>query len=385
MSAAAAERPVERERRATFIELFFDLVFVFALTRVTALVLGDTSLEGFGRAALVLALVWWAWSAYAWMTNAIDIERTGVRVLLLIATAGAFVMAIAVPHAYDTEGIWFAGAYAFVQVLSTILYVTGLRGDREHQQAILRLAPWFLLGPAIALAGGLVEDPQLRTGLWVVALLVNVVGTFTVGGERFRVSPGHFAERYGLFMIIALGESIVAIGAGLDEIERDLAFGLAVVVAFAGVAALWWAYFDFTQVAAERALHRTDPTRRGPLARDVYTLGHFPLVLGIILFAVAAEKTVAHPHDPLSWAGRWALGSGIALYLLGFVLMRFRVIRRVAWERAAGAAAAVPLSLALGGIAAVWTLAILVALVLVVVEAEAARMRETRAQVRARA
>ena len=381
---APSETPAEQERRASFLELFFDLVFVFALTRVTALILTDTTLAGFGRAALVLGLVWWAWSAYAWMTNAIDIERSSVRVLLLTATAGSFVMALAVPHAYGREGIWFAGAYAFVQVLSTALYVWGLRADREHQQAVLRLAPWFVVGPALAVTGGLLEHTQLRTAFWLAALLINAAGTFTVKGERFRVSPSHFAERYGLFVIIALGESIVAIGVGAAEIERDLMFAIAVAVAFAGVAVLWWAYFDFTQVAAERALRLADPKRRGPLARDVYTLAHFPMVLGIILFAVAAEKTVAHPHDPLSLAGRASLGTGIALYLAGFVVARYRVVRRLAWERIGGAIAVLPLALALDGASAVWTLAAAVVLLLLAIEIEAARLRETRARIRQR-
>ena len=158
-------------------------------------------------------------------------------------------------------------------------------------------------------------------------------------------------------MIIALGESIVAIGIGTSELERDTTYALSVVVAFAGVAALWWAYFDFTAVAAERALRRASPGARGPLARDVFTYFHYPVVLGIIFYAVAAKKTLEHPLDPLSEAGRWALGLGVAIFLCGFALMRFRVVRRIAWERLAAAAVALVLAVGLDGTDAVVTLA----------------------------
>ncbi len=184
-------------------------------------------------------------------------------------------------------------------------------------------------------------------------------------------------------MIIALGESIVAIGIGTSELERDTTYALSVVVAFAGVAALWWAYFDFTAVAAERTLRRASPQARGPLARDVFTYFHYPVVLGIILYAVAAKKTLEHPLDPLSEAGRWALGLGVAVFLVGFALMRFRVVRRVAWERLAAAALALVLAVALDGTDAVVTLGLVIAVLVLSVAVETARLRELRAALRA--
>jgi low temperature requirement protein LtrA len=244
-----------------------------------------------------------------------------------------------------------------------------------------QLAPWFLLAPSIALAGGLVEDPT-RVTLWAVAIAVDVAGTLTVGRAGFRVSPSHFAERYALFIIIALGESIVAIGVGSAELEKDAAFAGAVAIAFAGVAALWWGYFDFAQTGAERTLRRTPAERRGALARDVFTFFHYPIVAGIILFAVAAKKTLAHPEDALSGAGRFALGAGIAVFLLGFVLARLRAIRRVAWERIGGAVAAAVLCAALTDLAAAALLAVVVAVLAAVYAFEAVRLRELRAQLR---
>ncbi len=344
---AANETAAEEERRTTFLELFFDLVFVFAITQVTALVLADMTPMGFARAALVLGLVWWTWSGYAWMTSAIDVENTLVRVLLLAATGGSFLVALAIPQAFDTQGVWFVAPYVAVRVLHVALFVWGLRGDPLHQASAKKLGRWFLVAPAVALVGGLLDDPDLRAAVWTLSLAIDVAGALTAGRLRFRLSPGHFAERYGLFVIIALGESIVAIGVGAADAPRDLTFAVAVAIAFAGVAGLWWAYFDFTALAQERALRFASEERRGPLARDLFTFFHFPLVLGIIFFAVAAENTLAHPHDPISLAARFALGGGIALYLSSFVLARIRVARRIAWERIAGGAGAVALALGL--------------------------------------
>jgi low temperature requirement protein LtrA len=199
----------------------------------------------------------------------------------------------------------------------------------------------------------------------------------------FRVSPHHFAERYALFIIIALGESIVAVGTGLTGHTEDLSFALALSVAFVGVAAIWWAYFDFTAAVLERALARRPAEIRGPLARDVFTLCHFPMVLGIIFFAVAAKKTVAAPGEPLSDAGRFALGAGIALFLLGFALGRYRVIRHVAYERLAAAAAAIVAVAALPDADGLALMAIVVGVLVVGLAWETVHLRTFRAEVRA--
>ena len=371
----------EEERKTSYIELFFDLVFVFAFTQVTALILEDTSLEGFLRAALVLAMVWWAWSAYAWMTNAIDIENSVTRLIIFTAMAAGFFMALAVPDAFQDEAAWFAVAYFVVRILNTALYTWGARNDPVLLRATLRLAPWFLVAALVALAGGF-ADPEYRGWIWLASLVIDVVGTLRVARVEWRVSPSHFAERFALIVIIALGESIVAIGIGTSELERDATYALSVVVAFAGVAALWWAYFDFTAVAAERALRRASPVARGPLARDVFTYFHYPVVLGIIFYAVAAKKTLEHPLDPLSEAGRWALGLGIAVFLCGFALMRFRVVRRIAWERLGAAALAVALAVIMDGPDAIVTLGAVIAVLVLSVVLESVRLRELRTTLR---
>ncbi len=372
----------EEERKTSYLELFFDLVFVFAFTQVTALILEDTSVEGFLRSALVLAMVWWAWSAYAWMTNAIDIENTVTRLILFTAMVAGFFAALAVPDAFQDEAAWFAVAYFVVRILQTTLYAWGVRDDPRNLWAVLRLAPWFLVAALVALAGGFV-DPDYRAWVWLASLVIDVVGTLTVARAGWHISPSHFAERFALIVIIALGESIVAIGIGTSGLERDATYAASVVVAFAGVAALWWTYFDFTAVAAERALRRASPTARVPLARDVFTFFHYPVVLGIILYAVAAKKTLEHPLDPLSEAGRWALGLGVAIFLCGFALMRFRVVRRIAWERLAAAAVALVLAVGLDGTDAVVTLGVVIVVLVLSVAIETARLREFRAEIRA--
>lgn len=379
--ADAAE--TEQEKRAGFLELFFDLVFVFGITQVTALILEDTSAGGFLRAALVFGLIWWAWSAYTWLTNAVDIERSHVRLLMLGAMAGSFFMALAVPEAFGSDGLWFAVPYLVVRVLQVALYVEGLRGFPEQQRAFLQLAPWFLVSPVLVLVGGAVDDPA-RAWLWAASLAIDVGGTLLAGrgSAGWRVSPAHFAERYGLFMIIVLGETIVATGLGAREIERDGIFVVSVIVAFSAVAALWWAYFGFTQRAAERLLAQTPVERRGPLARDLYTLGHYPIALGIVFTAVAGEKTLAHPEDALSVGGRVALGAGVALFLLGFAAIRWRAVRLIAWERIAGAGVALALALALDGLDAVWLLALVVALLVAVIALERARLASVLAEQR---
>jgi low temperature requirement protein LtrA len=313
------------------------------------------------------------------MTNAVDIGSAVTRTLFLAGMAGAFFAALAVPHAYGDEGMWFAAAYFAIRVLNLLLYAWGLRERPTELGALLRLAPFFLLAPTLVLVGGLL-DGGWRTGLWALSLVVDVVGVLAAGSENeWRVSPGHFAERYALIVIIALGESIVAIGVGAADLERDVVFATSVLVAFAGVAALWSAYFGYVSTAAERALRKVSESRRGPLARDVFTILHYPIVLGIVFFAVASKKVLADPEKPLSRAGRWALGLGLGLYLLGFVLMRFRVVRTVGWERVGAILAVVIALVVLREADAVVTLAACVGIVLAMLAVEAITMRDVRA------
>ncbi len=373
----------EEEKRTEFIELFFDLVFVFAFTQVTALLLEDTSVAGFGRAALVFMLVWWAWSAYAWLTDAIDVENIPTRLFIFGAMLATFFMALALPNAYGDEAAWFVAAYFVVRILQITLYLWGLRDDPEHRAAVLGLAPWFFGSPIIALVGGFVDDPA-RTVLWISSISIDVVGALLANrrASGFQVKTVHFAERYALIVIIALGESIVAIGLAAEGLTENWTYAFAVGVSFAGAAVAWWAYFDFFQIAAEHTLGHANEHERGPLARDIYTFLHYPIVLGIVFFAVAAKKTVSSPTEPLAAGGRVALGVGLALFLLGFVLIRLRAIRRIAWERIAGAVAILVLVLVLGDMDALVLLALSVAVLAAAIAVESVRLREARSRFR---
>ncbi len=373
----------EEERKTSYIELFFDLVFVFAFTQVTALILEDTSAEGFLRAALVLAMVWWAWSAYAWMTNAIDIENVVTRLIIFTAMAAGFFMALAVPDAFQDEAAWFAVAYFVVRILNTALYTWGARNDPVLLRATLRLAPWFLVA-ASSRSPAAFADPDYRAWIWLASLVIDVVGTLRVARVEWRVSPSHFAERFALIVIIALGESIVAIGIGTSELERDTTYALSVVVAFAGVAALWWAYFDFTAVAAERAL--TPSLARGTRARSRATSSPTSTTRSCSGSSSTRSRrrrrsSIRSTRCPRRGAGRsgWESRSTSR----SFALMRFRVIRRIAWERLAAAAVALVFAVALDGTDAIVTLGVVIAVLIVSVAVETFRLRELRAAIRA--
>jgi low temperature requirement protein LtrA len=369
----------ERDRRTSYLELFFDLVFVFAVTEVTSLMRAEPTAGGYARAVLVLWLVWWAWGGYAWMTNAIELDGIAMRAAFLLVTLGCFLVALGVAGAYGDDVLWFTVPYLVVRVAHVALYVAGLRGTPDHQAAIRRLAPWFLVAPAVVLAGSFV-DGDARWIVWAAAAATDIAGALDVRNEGFRVGALHFAERYALFIIIALGESIVAIGVGAGSAPRNGMFAASVAIAFGAVTLFWWAYFEHVVRGAERALRRLPLNRRGPMARDIYSFLHFPFVAGIVFWAVAAEQALEHAGRPLPAPGRWALGIGIAVYLLGSVAGRLRAIRAVAWERAAGAVASVVAAATLTRIDAVWLMAVGTGILAAVVLCETLRLHEDRSE-----
>ena len=376
---AEPDDAAESERRTSYLELFFDLVFVFAITEVTTMILDEDG--GFLRAALILALIWWAWSTYAWLTNAIDVEQTAVRLAVLIAAGASFFMAVSVPQAFGATGLWFASTYLVVRLLMLTLYLLGARHDPERRGAMARLAPWFLAGPLLVLAGGVLDEPA-RTILWTASLAVDVSGTFRAASGGWRVSPAHFAERYGLFIIIALGESMVAIGATAAGHPIEGTLVVAVTLAMAGAMALWWAYFDFAARGMERALRAAHGRARSDLARDLFTILHYPLALGIILYAVAAKTTVAHPSEPLSQTGLVALTAGVVAFLFGSVAIRWRGIHVVARERLV-AGTLIPVGLILmRELPALAVMAVAVAALALTLGVETYRLRTFRARIR---
>ena len=304
----------ESDKRVEPLELFFDLVFVFALTQVTARMADDVSWGGLLRGLLVLAAIWWAWAAYAWLTNEVDGRRRGVRLSIFGAMIAMLLASLAIPRAFEADALLFACAYLGVRVMHVLLFAAGT-GDVDVRQAARALAPVATLAPALLLVASAL-DGAAQSAVWIVALLIDYVGGALRGIGAWRLSPGHFAERHGLIVIIALGESIVAIGVGAAGIALHAgelaAASLGVVVS----AALWWLYFDGTPEHVERRLHSLPAGRaRNVTARDAFSFLHLPLVGGIVLFALGVKKTLEHVDESLELVPAAALCGGVALYL----------------------------------------------------------------------
>ncbi|MDQ3992195.1 MAG: low temperature requirement protein A [Actinomycetota bacterium] len=370
---------VESQQRVTPLELFFDLVFVFALTQVTSLMAADPTWGGLAKGLLVLAAVWWAWAAYAWLTNTLDPEEGSVRLTMLSAMAAMLLVALAVPDAFGDDALLFGIAYLLVRVLHIALYVAGTRRDADVLGAVRRMTPTATAGPALLLAAA-AFDGVGQAALWVFALAIDYLGVLVGRAQGWRVSPGHFAERHGLVVIIALGESIVAIGAaGLD---LDAGVIAAAVLGIAVAAALWWAYFDVVAIVAERKLTEAEGAVRAALARDSYSYLHLPIVAGIVLFALGLKKTIGHVDEPLELVPALGLCGGVALYLLAHVAFRLRNVGTVSRRRLVAAVALVGLIPAAVSVTALTALALTTAIVVALIAYEALRFREARARVR---
>jgi low temperature requirement protein LtrA len=345
-ATAALRREPGVEQHATTLELFYDLVFVFAITQVSHLLLDDLSWTGAGQAALALLVVWWCWNYTTWVTNELNPESIVVRILLIALMLGSLLMAIAIPHAFGDKALLFVGSYVAIQVGRHLFltFVAAEPGTNERARAG-RILTWFVAAGAFWIAGGL-ADGSTRTVLWLVALLIDYgapLVTFWVPGlpritpEAWDVGTGHFAERFQLFIIIALGETIVITGSTTADHELTTAVITAFGLAFLITAALWWLYFNLVAAIAERRLAQAE--NRTVLARDAYTYLHVVIVAGILLTAVGDELVIAHPTEELDSAELWVVVSGPALYLLAHVLLRLRMSGTLATRRLVGAAA----------------------------------------------
>ncbi len=358
-----SELHVEQEHRVTPLELFFDLVFVFAFTEVTTLMTNELSWAGLGRGLLVLAALWWAWTGYAWLTNTVDPEERGfATVALLVAMAAMFVAALAVPEAFDEHGVVFGVAYLIVRVMHLTLYALTANGNRQLLSALARLTPWTVIAALLIVLAGFTDDGE-RIVLWLVALTIDYLGPLVGRGIGWRVHPAHFAERHGLIVIIALGESFIAIGLGANVSGLDAGVVVGAVLGLAIATCFWLAYFDFFAIRGHQLLVQASGVQRAAFARDAYSYLHLPMVTGIVLFAVAVKQTLAHVGDELDTVAAFALCGGCALYLLSYVLLRVRLDRRLSRGRFVAtlaflavfpACTTVPALAALALVAAVW-------------------------------
>ncbi len=335
---------------------------VLHLPRERRLVPSSQPACGLGHGLLILSVLWWAWVSYAWLTNTVDPGVGAVWGAMLVAMAALFVAALAVPDAFGRHGVVFGVAFLIVTVMHLTLYALAARGDRELFAAILRIAPSAVAGASLIIAAGFAHG-GIRPTLWLAALAVGLFGPLLGGMSGWRVQPTHFVERHGLIVIIAIGESLVAIGLGARETALGTGVIVSAVLGLVVATSFWLAYFDFFPIRGQQMLADRRGAQRTALARDVYTYLHLPMVAGIVLFAFAMETTLAHVGDELDTISALGLCGGSALYLFAYVALRLRVSRTLGRGRfLAGVvcallfpvALAVPALAALTLVAAVW-------------------------------
>ncbi|MDX6248187.1 MAG: hypothetical protein QOF10_1547 [Kribbellaceae bacterium] len=402
MSAMTTRRvPIKAEATSedqpvTTLELFFDLVFVFALTQITALMAHDLTWPGVIRGVLLVGLLWWSWIGFSWLCNLVKADEGSVRGVMLAAMAAMFVIALSIPEAFhDLEGglpgpVVIAIAYFAFRAMHLLLFWLIADGDRVLRRTLLRFAPSMLAGTALLLVASQFHGTT-QTLLWALALAADYGGTYLIDARGWRLrSAAHFAERHGLIVIIALGESIVAIGVGVTDLPISWPILIASLLGLAVAAALWWIYFDATVLYGEQALAAEPPETRPKLARDAYTFLHFPMVAGIVLLALGLKKVLEyvgdtehhHLEDPLKGIGLYALFFGVVLYLLGHVGFKWRTSRRLGVSRLITAALVVVAVPALGKAPALAQLAVLTALLTGLVAFEAVRFSRERDELR---
>jgi len=337
MAATGETRPLlgatlRDGERVTPLELFFDLVFVLAITQCTALMSHHPTWSGLAQGLLVLGMLWWAWVGYAWLTSVIDPEEGAVRLVIFGAMAALLLVSICVPEAFGSLALAFALIYGVVRTAHIALFMLASPEDDALRHSVLGLAASTAVAVAL-LATASLFDGLAQGALWALALFLDMAGPYFFGSEGWKLVPGHFAERHGLVMIIALGESIVAIGVGAAG-ELDLGIGAAAVLGVALTAAMWWIYFDVVAIVAGRRLAEAEAGRaRNEMARDSYSYLHLAMVAGVVLVALGLKKTIGHSGAHLHTVPAFALLGGIAVYLLGHVAFRYRHIRTINRQR----------------------------------------------------
>ena len=372
---------LRQEDRVTPLELFFDLVFVLAITQCTALMADSPTWEGIARGLLVLGVLWWSWGGYAWLTSVVDPEEGLVRLAIFAAMAAFLVVALCVPEAFDDSALLFACAYAVVRVAHLVLFTLASRDDPLLRRSVAGLAGSTAIGVGLLVAAAF-TDGTGQGALWAVALLLDMGGPYLFGVEGWRLVPKHFAERHALIVIIALGESIVAIGVGAGA-AVDAGVVAAATLGTVVAAALWWLYFDVVALVAERRLASASEGReRNALARDSYSYLHFPMVAGIVLVALGMKKTLGDVGDPLKLVTGAAMLGGTALYLLAHVAFRLRNVGSLNKHRLFCAVVLVALIPAAVELPSLATLAMLAALLAALIAYEAIRFAEARDRVR---
>ena len=363
-----------------FVELFFDLVFVFAVTQITVLTAHDLTPDGILRSVLLGWLIWWAWTQFTWTLNPADTTHPIVRVITLAATAVALVMAASVQRAFGDDALWFAVPYVLVRVLGLGLQVlVELERVGVSHGGVIRWVSLSTIGLVLVLIGAITE-PAMRPWIWLLAILADLVAAAIAGrSTRWDLDAGHLSERHGLFVIIAIGESLIIAGTAVANDERTFELASAAVAAILVAALLWWTYFGWLKEALEEAYAAAPPERNGPLARDAFSLAHFPLIAGIVGFAVAIEEIGAHPDEPAGAAVLASLGVGVSLFVASSALSLRLCSGHVLLARLAFLAAMLVGLALVAPLAPVWPLLVVAAALLGIVLIEGAGPEAERA------
>ncbi|MGH8775841.1 MAG: low temperature requirement protein A [Jiangellaceae bacterium] len=332
-----------REQRATYFELFFDLVYVFAITQLTHHLLEHLTWAGAAQTAFLLLAVYWAWNYTTWMTNWFDPETVPVRLVLAFVMLASLLMAVAIPAAFEDDGLLFAASYVALQV-GRNAFVVAVTPRGEFNRNFWQILAWSVLSVPLWVGGAFAADAT-RWIIWLVALALDLVAPmarFWLPGRggtpmsQWQIDGGHFAERFQLFIIIALGESIVLTGVTASGTGLTPPVLIALGFAFVGSAALWWLYFGHVADSAVRRISTTTTDRVGRIGRDAYTYLHIPIIAGIILTAVGDELVIAHPTEQLHVAGALVALGGPALYLIGLIAFGACIGGARRWPRAVG-------------------------------------------------
>jgi low temperature requirement protein LtrA len=370
--------------RVSPLELFFDLVFVLALTQCTALMADEPTWTGLAKGVAILAVMWWAWVGYTWLCSVVNPEEGSVRLVMFTAMAALLVVALAIPEAFGEDALVFALAYGIVRAMQVALLVIAGREDEGLRHSSTGLAVSTAIGVGLLTAASF-ADGELQGVLWGIAIALDVGGPLVIDSSGWRLMPEHFAERHGLIVIIALGESIVAIGVGAEVVGITAGVIAATVFGIAVAGALWWLYFDVVALVAARRLENAKPGKeRNEIARDSYSYLHFAMVAGIVLLALGLKKTLEHTDEALKWVPATALLGGTAIYLLAHVAFRWRNIHTLNRQRLAMAIVLpllIPVAHALPSLA---TLGGLAALLVGLVAYETIRFGEARERLRRR-
>lgn len=363
------------DQRVTFVELFFDLVFVFCVTQVVSLLNDGVTWRSVGEVVLVFWLVWWGWTQFTWALNAADTTHPRVELATLVATGVAFFLAVGIPSAFGRHSLWFAGTYVAVRILGLLLYDWVAWADKSQRDAVRYFSLVSVGGLVAVLVGGALGGTAQYVW-WSVAVALDLGAAFKGGGsEGWNLRPEHFSERHGLFVIIALGESVIVAALSLTDGDWPAAKVVAAIVAVAVAGTFWWSYFARSKLELDHALESVEGRARSTLARDVYSILHFPMVLGIVAFAATVEQTLSHATDPLGLAGRALLASSVLLFVGGMAVVLKRAGRPIKMARRWLPIATAVAVVALAGVPAVVSLAVVLTGMTLLAIGEPVRLR----------